>query len=611
MKAVKGFLDYIKKNKKWIYPVIIFVAAAAAIVPVYYFKVYLVEPNFSDERFNYVYSDADESVKPGSEITYVINYMNTGNRDVNSLVIEVEVPEHTSFVSSDREDILTTDDNNKLSFNIGEVKKNQKGKLFFTVKVDSPLDKGTLIRPGDMEFNYRIGEEVFSKDITAGAASEIESSPDLSSFKIEVLDENGEIIKLGDVIKYNLIVKNTGDMGASDIEIKSSISEYVDIIEDSVSDSGEYDSGHVLWKIENIKADETKVVSFKVRVKEDLSGEELITSKATLKYGSEIIEKTAEEKLNLFSDLSTSEAYIYDANGGELYPGETINIKVIVRNTGDKKEESYSIICPTPEGATYISRSGTAEGIKWSDDIRGLIWDLNNLAAGEEKEITFKIKVNEELAGSGGTITTNFRIEDSSGVIELPSKSLGVRGNVGVTVVAMGDSLIARSNWVQIFDGLLEANYPYAEYNTVPSAKNGEMARDGYARFDSTVAVHNPNIIIIAYGTNDVGSRASGFSGYMEGLMIKAKSTGARVFVNLIGPIYWPDKENYAEYNNVIRQLAANHGIVVIDVFTPLSQNPGAYLSDGVHYSSAGASVVAHTVFSYVSGYLGSIGQRL
>jgi len=97
----------------------------------------------------------------------------------------------------------------------------------------------------------------------------------------------------------------------------------------------------------------------------------------------------------------------------------------------------------------------------------------------------------------------------------------------------------------------------------------------------------------------------------MEGMVIKAKGQWARVFINLIGPIYWPDKGGYAKYNDVIRQIAAKHGAVVIDVFTPLSQNPGGYLSDGMHYSSAGASVVAHTVYGYVSQYLGSIGQRL
>ncbi len=612
MKIIKKILDYIKSNKKWIFIVAGSLGIAAAAFLIYYFKFYLTEPNFDDENFNYVYSDTGDNIKPGDRITYAVNYKNTGNRNVSKLVIEVGLPEHTSFVSSDRSDVLNiAGDGKKLGFNIGEVKKNERGTLCFVVEVISPLDDGTVIMLDKVNFNYLIGIETFNNTISPVLTAEVESSPDLSSFSVKAVDENGGVIMLGDVLRYDLTVKNDGDMSASSVEIKSAISEYTDIIKDSITGQGEYNNNSVLWEIDNLKVNTKRVLSFKVRVKEDLMGEEVITGESILKYGSIVIEKKVEEKLSLFSDLTTSENYIYDTNGGNLYPGETISVKIIVRNTGMKKEENYSVICPTPEGATYVSRSGTAEGIRWSDDIRGLIWDLENLGVEEEKEITFRIMVNENLANSGGTITTHFKIESSNAVVGLPPKSLNVRGNASVTIVAMGDSLIAKSNWVQTFDQLLEANYPYAEYNTIASAKSGELTREGNARFESTVAVHNPDIVIIAYGTNDVGPRYSGFSVSMEGLIVKAKSLGARVFVNLIGPLNWPEKENYAKYNDTIRQIAAKHGAVVIDVTTPLSQNPGGYLNDGMHYSSAGASVVAHTVYSYVSQYLGSIGQRL
>ena len=604
------FLDSVKHKKKWIYIVIISIAVIAVIFSTYYyFKVYLVKPNFNDERFSFISSDAGEYIKPGSRITYIINYKNTGNRDVEELVIELGVPEHTSFVSSDHSDILVNT-GETLAFRIGNVKRNENGTLYLIVEVKKPLDDGTIIELDKVKFNYRAGKNVFSDDAGTGLVSKIESSPDFN-FKVEAIDDNEGIIRLGDVIQYKLIVKNTGNMDASNVEIQSSLSEFVDIIEDSITQQGEYKSNYVLWKIDNIEANKSKTLSFKVTVKDNLGGEELITSKSTLKYGSVIIEKSVEEKLSLFSDLTTSEAYIYDANGGELYPGETINVRIIIRNTGEKKEENYKIICPIPPEATYISKSGTAEGIMWSDDIRGLIWDLKDLDTEAEKEITFRMTVNGNLAGLGGSTTIHFKVESSNGTVELPSKSLSIKGNANLTIVAMGDSLIAKSNWVQIFDELLEANYPYAEYNTIPSAKSGEMARDGNARFDSTVAVHSPQIVIIAYGTNDAGPRSSGFSSNLESMVIKAKGLGARVFINLIGPLNWPDKENYGQYNDVIRQIAAKHGAVVIDVLTPLSQNPGGYLSDGMHYSSAGASVVAHTVFSYVSQYLGTIGQRL
>src|SRR4030065_77638 len=379
------FLDSVKHKKKWIYIVIISIAVIAVIFSTYYyFKVYLVKPNFNDERFSFISSDAGEYIKPGSRITYIINYKNTGNRDVEELVIELGVPEHTSFVSSDHSDILVNT-GKTLAFRIGDVKRNENGTLYLIVEVKKPLDDDTIIELDKVKFNYRAGKNVFSDDAGTGLVSKIESSPDFN-FKVEAIDDNEGIIRLGDVIQYKLIVKNTGNMDASNVEIQSSLSEFVDIIEDSITQQGEYKSNYVLWKIDNIEANKSKTLSFKVTVKDNLGGEELITSKSTLKYGSIIIEKSVEEKLSLFSDLTTSEAYIYDANGGELYPGETINVRIIIRNTGEKKEENYKIICPIPPEATYISNSGTAEGIMWSDDIRGLIWDLKDLDTGEEKE---------------------------------------------------------------------------------------------------------------------------------------------------------------------------------------------------------------------------------
>ncbi len=606
----KRFLKYIKGNRKWVYLAVIFIVVVpASYFTYYYFKIY--PPKFDDERFNFISASSGEYLRPGDRITYTINYKNTGKKAVEDFAIELKIPENTVFISSNHNDISKNADGT-LAFKVGSVKGNEEGTIDFIVEIKKPLDNGTLIKLGGVKFNYRTGGENFNNDINSDLTSTVESSPDLSSFKLEAIDENGGILRLGDVIQYKLIVKNTGDMNAADVEIKSNFSEYVDIIEDSITDTGEYKDGSVLWNIDNVEINKPETFSFRVRVKDNLTAEELlITDESTLKYGSDIIEKSVEEELKLFTDLTTSEAFLYDENGGHLWAGEIINVKIIIRNTGEKTESDYRVICPTPAGATYISQSGTPEGISWSDDIRGLIWDLKELRVGEEKEITFKMKANEDLVNSGGVITTGFKIESSNGEVILPSKSMTVRGHVNMNIVAMGDSLIEMSNWVQMFDDLLEANYPYADYNTIASGKSGEMARNGNARFDGTVAIYNPEIFIVAYGTNDAGPHISGFQANMESIVAKAKNLGARVFINLIGPIYWPGKEKYVEYNNIIRQIASKYGAVVIDVLTPLSQNPGGYLSDGVHYSSAGAVVVAHTVFSYVSQYLGDIGQRL
>ncbi|MFZ3386696.1 MAG: SGNH/GDSL hydrolase family protein, partial [Candidatus Hydromicrobium sp.] len=305
-----------------------------------------------------------------------------------------------------------------------------------------------------------------------------------------------------------------------------------------------------------------------------------------------------------------SEVFLSDANGGYLWAGETINIKIIIRNSGEKEAASYRLICHIPAGAAYISGSGTPEGISWSDEIRGLIWNLNNLNVGSEKEINLQIRVNDDLLYTGGNIVTNFKIESNGSETEIEQASLNVKKHIYMTIVAMGDSLIARSDWVQRFDQLLELTFPYADYNTIASGVSGEKAYEGYARFDSTVAIYRPQIIIITYGTNDTGAGLTNFSVHLEGLIMKSRNLGATVFLNLIGPVFYSGKESYPQYNNEILKIAAKYSLPVIDVLSPLSQNPDRYLYDGVHYTTDGSAVVAQTVFNYVIQYLDDFGQR-
>ena len=122
MKSIGEFLKY---NKKWIYltAIIIIVAAAALYSIYYYFMVYLTKPNFNDKSFNFVSSDLSEYVKPGEQITYIISYKNTGNRDVDNLEIKSKIPEHTVFIASNYDEILENIDG-VLTFKVGCIEKN-------------------------------------------------------------------------------------------------------------------------------------------------------------------------------------------------------------------------------------------------------------------------------------------------------------------------------------------------------------------------------------------------------------------------------------------------------------------------------------------------------
>jgi len=607
------FRGFLIEKKGWVY-----ILAGLAVVILglssayYYFYIYLKKPNFDEAGSIDVSSVTGKDVKPGEFIEYTVYYKNSGNVSVDDMDIEIEIPSNTAFAGSDHDQILKTENTGRvIDFEIGTVLKNADDKITFKVEVNKPLDNGTIIRLGEVQFHYRVKENVLDKKLSAEITNVVVSSPRIEDFELMVVDLNGGEVRMGDTLQYILRVENTGDMNAAGVAVNSSISEYGTVVPDSVSGRASFSKDGINWSFENLEINRPEKIYFQVKVKDDLTDDALLVNNSTVGFADVKLEKKVESRIVLYPDLTASEYFATDENGGYLWASEIINVKIVVKNTGEKKETSCRVVCPIPGGATYISNSGTPEGIKLSGDARGLSWDIKDLAAGEEKVLSFKMKVDESLANSGGSITTKFVINSSLGDIELDPKSLKVMGHVYLTVVAMGDSLIGRSNWVQTFDALLEANYPHADYNTIPSAVNGELSREGLARFDSTVAPLRPDIIILAYGTNDVGPIPSGFTSNIENLIVKSKNLGARVFINLLGPMFYPGKEGYPSYNNAIRTIAAKYGVTVIDVLTPLSADPGAYMSDTLHYSPEGANVVAHTVFSYVSRYLGDIGQRL
>ena len=600
-----------KKNIIIIVSVFTVVLMAAAAAYYYYFYIYLA-PNFEDELYNKVVTATMEDVSPGESITYKINYKNSGYREVEKLKISIGIPEDTTLESAG-EDGIYNEENRILQYIIENISRDSSGSAEFTVEVKDPLDNGTEIDFGEVIFEYLIGEESSEKILDAGEGHIVESSPVFSTFSVSSRDVNGGLLGLEDKIQYTIKIKNTGNMTARDIEVKSQLPEHLDLIENSVNHDGMYADGVVSWKFGELEPGQSRTLTFRARLEGgEVQDKDEINNSTVLIYDGEVkAEDEVTDTARLFPDFSETEATLADANGGGyLWAKETVSVKITIKNTGQRKADDYKLFCPIPDPAVYISNSGTAEGIEWSDDIRGLIWSLNGLEVGETKEITLNMTVRDDYYYKSGKITTDFYIISGDDEFILDPQSIYIQGHIYLNVVAMGDSLIARSDWVQRLDGKLEAAYPYADYNTVPSAVNGEMSFQGLARFNDTVGPLHPHILIIAYGTNDTGTSFSYFTYSIENIVARAKGMGATVFINLIGPISNAGKSEWPKYNELIMQVSAKYGVPVINVTTPLSQNKGKYLSDGMHYTPAGAEVVAQTVFDHIVQYLNSLGGR-
>ncbi|MBU1421329.1 hypothetical protein KJ978_02510, partial [Patescibacteria group bacterium] len=95
---------------------------------------------------------------------------------------------------------------------------------------------------------------------------------------------------------------------------------------------------------------------------------------------------------------------VEDLNKGELLPGDTILWTLKIINIGAKKITNILITDDIPAHSTYTA--GSITGIGGDDsNLTQLIWNVSSLEISEEQILTFKVKIDANLAD--GTIISN------------------------------------------------------------------------------------------------------------------------------------------------------------------------------------------------------------
>jgi len=175
------------------------------------------------------------------------------------------------------------------------------------------------------------------------------------------------------------------------------------------------------------------------------------------------------------------------------------------------------------------------------------------------------------------------------------------------TFVALGDSLTSGYGdpgpaWPVRLDAE-DANLRLVHNSGVV----GDRTADMWYRINKDVFAYNPNVLFILGGTNDLG-RGYGESATISNLkaiILAARARSIRIFMMTIPPDSYPSMASKIDsLNAAIIHLANIYRIVVIDIHATLSTSSGvfvpAYTVDGLHFSAAGAQVVANTIYARI-----------
>jgi lysophospholipase L1-like esterase len=162
------------------------------------------------------------------------------------------------------------------------------------------------------------------------------------------------------------------------------------------------------------------------------------------------------------------------------------------------------------------------------------------------------------------------------------------------------------------------AGYPLRLQNllgvtVIDDGNPGELTSDGMQRLLGSLEVNHPDYAILLEGTNDVlGGDGNAAVGNMRSMIKSVFAAGAVPLLGTITPICCDTEAVHPQsvilsYNDNIRALAEDEGVVLIDFYSAFTGAPEAeydpsrgliHQPEGIHPTPAGYDVMAATVAS-------------
>lgn len=194
-------------------------------------------------------------------------------------------------------------------------------------------------------------------------------------------------------------------------------------------------------------------------------------------------------------------------------------------------------------------------------------------------------------------------------------------------IVFFGDSITQMGNdpggYIDLMRQDIASKGLSDKYELIGEGIGGNKVYDLYLRLEDDVLAHNPDVVFIYIGVNDVwhkawgtGTDADKFEGFYRALIRKIQATGAKVV--LCTPAVIGERTDFTnqldgdlnKYSVTIRNLAAEFNCSLIDLRRSfldynLKNNPenlekGILTTDGVHLNEKGNRMVADAFLSEI-----------
>ncbi len=319
-------------------------------------------------------------VGAGLEVTYTIDYANTGTDQATNVVIEDLLPGDASYVSSTGGG---SESGGVVTWNLGSLPANATGSLNVTVRADSPLPDGTVLHnSATIDSTETLPQSVGPVDVL------VSSQPELTLGK----QVSAPLVAAGNQVTYTLVYENTGTDAATGAVLADNVPANTRFV--SATAGGVYDTANnaIVWNLGSIAPLTGGSVQATLEVLSPLPDGTTITNAAAI-GAVNATPQTASASITVSS--APLLAITKTAAQGNITAGGIASYTIEVSNNGSDRANGVVVVDRIPAGSTpsAITPAGT-----YSAGASQITWNLTSLDAGASQQLTYDLQAPVGLA---------------------------------------------------------------------------------------------------------------------------------------------------------------------------------------------------------------------